>query len=314
MATIWFFLLSLYSIFLFLVLFPEMITSTRESCPSIQCSSTEPKISYPFGIKDFESVQCGNGYKPGYNLTCNSKGETVIDNIPFLDGKFLVRKINYHRREIQIQDPDNCLPRRYLRDLNDAYDSATSTSLLKAYAYQLHTFFSCTTSSMAININRYSTYFRTVSCLSSLTHSVLVTVSTSDSFKLDINKILIDSGYCEVIDHIFVPIRKTLYGTVYDLTKDNLYLSWGATPPLRRNSKENIIIGAICGGVGVLIIVLVLVCCCKNRKVWNMTVDLILLGLNVVANLHGCGCCFTVFMRCIKRKGPNLHGIDQAMQ
>ncbi|MCL7038868.1 hypothetical protein MKW94_017521 [Papaver nudicaule] len=272
-----FFTFSFPFFLLILVSFPEMIAS-RDTCPSIRCSNTGPEISYPFGIKDFQGVQCG--YHTGFNVSCNSMGETVIDNLPFISGKFLVRNINYHRQEIQIQDPENCLPRRYLQDQND--DNSASTSPLKAYAHQRYTFFSCGSSSMAANINRYSAYFQTVTCLSSSTHTVLATVSTSNNI-LNINKILTDSGYCEVTNHLSIPIPKPLYGAAYDLNKDDLYVSWDVTAPSR---------------LGVIIIIELLVVCCGARKLWIMIINFTIFMLQLVTYCIPCCCCAALLFDC----------------
>ncbi|MCL7035883.1 hypothetical protein MKW94_016577 [Papaver nudicaule] len=303
MASRGFLLYTLSSVcFLFLISFPEMITS-RDTCPSIQCRNTGPEISYPFGIKDFQGVQCG--HYPGFNVSCNSMGETVIDNLPFISGKFLVRKINYHRQEIQLQDPDNCLPRRYLQDQND--DNSASTSPLKAHAYQRYNFFSCASSSMATNINRYSAYFQTVTCLSSSTQTVLATVSTSNNI-LNINKILSDSGYCEVTNHISIPIPKPLYGTAYDLNKDDLYVSWDVTAPSRRDMQEadapTVVPksptqedghGGNTGGVGVIIIIALLVVWCGARNTWLMIVSFAICVLQCATCCIPCCCCSVQF-------------------
>jgi len=115
---------------LFLLLFlPSTIRVTvTEPCPISMCGSKGIPIRFPFQRQD---QNCGY---PGFNLSCNGDQITVL-KLPYA-GEFFVRGIDYMMQQIQLYDPDNCLPRRLLRF------NLSGSPFAAAYS-QMYTFLSC---------------------------------------------------------------------------------------------------------------------------------------------------------------------------
>ncbi|RZC91381.1 hypothetical protein C5167_027443 [Papaver somniferum] len=185
----------IFPLFLFSFLyFPNFIASAK-NCRNNQCSNYEPVISYPFRIKGLQDERCGF---PGFDLTCDNMTRTVLE-FPF-SGRFIVNKINYDSiyNEIQLQDPDNCLARRFLNQFNP---SGTPFNVIRFKSYS---FFNCS-SNVSESILSYST---SISCLSSSTHKVFATPQASrDSSWLSLK--------CSLIDTIKVPINRRAYSDIY---------------------------------------------------------------------------------------------------
>ncbi|KAI3925479.1 hypothetical protein MKW92_004231 [Papaver armeniacum] len=111
---------------------------SQKSCSSVRCSvpGNEPEIIYPFGNIDLQGVGCGS---PGFNVTCDIHDHTVL-KLP-QSGEFLVRKIDYAKKEIRLYDQKDCLARRLQRQ-----NLSMDLSPFKAYAYKKYHFFNCPTS------------------------------------------------------------------------------------------------------------------------------------------------------------------------
>ncbi|KAI3886807.1 hypothetical protein MKW98_017159 [Papaver atlanticum] len=181
----------IFPLFLFSFLyFPNFIASAK-NCRNNQCSKYEPVISYPSRIKGLQDKQFGF---PGFDLTCDNMNRTVLE-FPF-SGRFFVNKINYDStyNEIQLQDPDNCLARHFLDQINP------SGTPFIAIRFKSYSFFNCS-SNVSEPILSYST---SISCLSSSTHKVFATPQASrDSSWLSLK--------CSRIDTIKVPVNR-LFG------------------------------------------------------------------------------------------------------
>ncbi|KAI3862490.1 hypothetical protein MKX03_011578 [Papaver bracteatum] len=182
----------IFPLFLFSFLFfPNFIASAKNSGNN-QCSKYEPVISYPFRIKGLQDKRCGF---PGFDLTCDNMNRTVLE-FPF-SGRFFVNKINYDStyNEIQLQDPDNCLARRFLDQINP------SGTPFIAIRFKSYSFFNCSS-----NVSEPILYYSTsISCLSSSTHKVFATPQASrDSSWLSLK--------CSLIDIIQVPVNRAYSG------------------------------------------------------------------------------------------------------
>ncbi|KAK7826813.1 putative ring-h2 finger protein atl21a [Quercus suber] len=57
----------------------------------------------------------------GFSLSCNNQRQTIL-TLPY-SGDFLVLEINYWNRVMIIDDPDSCLPRRFLNQHFTLMDS-----------------------------------------------------------------------------------------------------------------------------------------------------------------------------------------------
>ncbi|XP_026419370.1 putative RING-H2 finger protein ATL21A [Papaver somniferum] len=191
--------------------------TSQKSCASVQCSvpGNEPEITYPFGNKDLQGIGCGF---PGFDITCDIHDHTVL-KLP-QSGEFLVRKIDYAKKEIRLYDQKNCLARRLQRK-----SISTDLSPFKAYAYKKYHFFSCPTSVTRSNPDVGT--IAIIPCLSNATNSVLVTVSLGGDVDSYTAKVLIAGG-CEICASVTIPIPFTAIAKIssYDFRIDDLYLTW----------------------------------------------------------------------------------------
>ncbi|KAG5098591.1 hypothetical protein JHK82_048445 [Glycine max] len=106
--------------------------SSNNECGEWSCGSGQPPIRFPFklikGIKD----ECGY---PGFCLYCTQKHETML---VLSSVKLQVSYINYENHEIVLNDPENCLPHKFLQ-INDSlihpykFDDEAKTSKLSFF-------------------------------------------------------------------------------------------------------------------------------------------------------------------------------------
>lgn len=150
-------IMSILKVF-FLLLFLLSIIRVTEPCQISMCGPKSIPIRFPF---QQQGQNCGY---PGFNLSCNGQSKTVI-TLPY-SGEFFVRTIDYMMQQIQLYDPDNCLPRRLLRF------NLSGSPFFAAYS-QMYTFYSCPSQFTK------PAGFTAVDCLGNSTNSVLATSSAS---------------------------------------------------------------------------------------------------------------------------------------
>ncbi|PRQ58442.1 putative chromatin regulator PHD family [Rosa chinensis] len=195
-------------LFLLLFLFPHFYALELDDCPASMCGNTGFPIRFPFGLQGYQPKNCSY---PGFDLTCNTQGITVL-RLPN-SGEFFVRAIDYVTQEIQLYDPSSCLPKRLL-SLN------LSGSPFVAAFYQNYTFLSCPASFT-------ESKFTPIDCLSNSTTSVLATPSISLANSM--------SKVCKIIATMPVPVSGIVesedgFSTDFD---SDLSLTWyepGCTP------------------------------------------------------------------------------------
>ena len=147
--------MSVLKILLLLLVLPSIIRVT-EPCQISMCGHKSIPIRFPFQQED---QNCGY---PGFNLSCNGQSIPVL-KLPS-SGEFFVRSIDYMMQQIQLYDPDNCLPRRLL------LFNLSASPFFAAYS-QIYTFLSCPSQFPK------PAGFTAVDCLGSPTNSVLATSS-----------------------------------------------------------------------------------------------------------------------------------------
>ncbi|XP_050386812.1 putative RING-H2 finger protein ATL21A [Argentina anserina] len=195
-------------LFILLFLFPHFHALELGKCPASMCGSTGFPIRFPFGLQGYQPKNCTY---PGFDLTCNTQGTTVL-RLPNSE-EFFVQAIDYVTQEIQLYDPASCLPRRLL-NLN------LKGSPFVASFYHNYTFLSCPASFT-------ESKFTPIGCLSNSTTSVLATPSTSLATSM--------SEKCKIIATMPVPmsgIVPTEDGFSANFDSD-LSLTWyepGCTP------------------------------------------------------------------------------------
>ncbi|KAL2527416.1 Protein kinase superfamily protein [Abeliophyllum distichum] len=94
---------------MFFLLFSPLLIAGLDDCTTTRCSKLGPIIGFPFRNKFRQPKHCGY---PGFNLYCNESNETVLEQ-PF-SVKLVVKKIDYVSQNIQLYDPDGCLPQKLL--------------------------------------------------------------------------------------------------------------------------------------------------------------------------------------------------------
>ncbi|KAL2479216.1 Protein kinase superfamily protein [Forsythia ovata] len=101
--------MSIFFCYIFFLLFSPLLTAGLDDCTTTTCSKGGPIIRFPFRNKFIQPEHCGY---PGFNLYCNKSNETVLE-LPF-SVKLVVNKIDYVSQDIQLYDPDGCLPQKLL--------------------------------------------------------------------------------------------------------------------------------------------------------------------------------------------------------
>ncbi|KAL6495573.1 hypothetical protein OROGR_030136 [Orobanche gracilis] len=173
-----------FIIFIEMVLFRATIHARKNDCPSVTCGKNPFVVRFPFLLQGQQPQTCGY---PGFDLTCTRQTHdtTTVLNL-HNSGEFRVRDINYLSQEIQLYDPNNCLPKRLLI-LN-----LTDTPFTVGYSNG-YTFLSCPPDFFV------GTRFTTIDCLSNSTVTIVATLSTD----LDLLRPL---NVCSVVASLPVPV------------------------------------------------------------------------------------------------------------
>ncbi|ESW19297.1 hypothetical protein PHAVU_006G112600 [Phaseolus vulgaris] len=181
------------------------------------CSDNNILIRFPFQIQGQQHPYCGY---PGFKLTCSNDSKTVI-TLPYT-GKFFVRNINYLRQQMQVYDPDDCLPKRLL-SLN-----LSGSPFIVASSLRNYTLLSCPT-------RHTGSQFIPIDCLSNSTSfvSAIPSVNFTNS--------LLQS--CHVLKKLSFPVLGPNQETFRDeLLSGDLLLAWHAPDCRYCESQE-----AMCG-------------------------------------------------------------------
>ncbi|KAF3971320.1 hypothetical protein CMV_005065 [Castanea mollissima] len=138
------------STFFLLLLFTA---SSAKICKTTYCDDLirSPLVEFPFQLNTTSRQAKRCGY-PGFNLSCNSRNQTIL-SLPY-SGDFVVYFIDYFLQSLLIEDPDGCLPRRFL---NQSF--TLSGSPFHFEFYNNYTFYNCSEETIYKRARR-------VSCLS----------------------------------------------------------------------------------------------------------------------------------------------------
>ncbi|GMI76418.1 Arabidopsis Toxicos en Levadura 96 [Hibiscus trionum] len=145
--------------FFFLSLF--LLKPTAAQTCSTSCPAGGPEVKFPFGLNPDGNPNGPCSY-PGFGLSCSNQTQELVLNLP-QSGQFLVRYIDYDNQRIWINDPDLCLPRRFLDSFNI---SGTPFDFEFLYTF---TFFNCS----ATAIEAAEGGLRPIPCLSNRNYSVV---------------------------------------------------------------------------------------------------------------------------------------------
>ncbi|XP_016494615.2 RING-H2 finger protein ATL22-like [Nicotiana tabacum] len=105
------------SLFFFLFLHHFALSSSTTYFSSNVSICGNLTIKYPFQLQSQNHQDQNPGYNNCFSLSlwCTDQGNALL-NIPF-SGDFLVLEINYSTKELKLQRPSNCLPRKLLYSL-----------------------------------------------------------------------------------------------------------------------------------------------------------------------------------------------------
>ncbi|RZC84819.1 hypothetical protein C5167_047601 [Papaver somniferum] len=247
-------------VFVFLFFsFQDLVTSVEDNCPIASCSenSLTPTVQYPFSIlKDNnqrKEIRKDCVYPHGFDLSCRNRNETIL-KLP-ISGEFDVRDINYFTQRIQLSDPGECLPRRYLQNI-----SLSGTPYVSE-AYKFYIFSNCSTegySNLTQTYGKMSTsIFYPIDCLSSSTHTVLATVSTKNMSIIH----SMNTSNCKVIDSNVTAPSKSDWSSNGDFHPfSDLYLTW-VLPEKERRDLSKGLLSLLIIGAGLPVFIGVLWCC-----------------------------------------------------
>ncbi|KAE9605737.1 putative chromatin regulator PHD family [Lupinus albus] len=151
-----------FKIFFPLFIFPVIYAS--HNCSSSVCGDKGVLTRFPFQLEGDQNPYCGY---PGFELSCTNDSKTVL-KLPYLE-EFYVRNINYVKQQIQVYDPDNCLPKRIL-NLN--FSGSPFTTIF----HRNYSFLSCP-------YQNAGSKFIPIECLSNSTHfiSAIPSANLADS-------------------------------------------------------------------------------------------------------------------------------------
>ncbi|KAM1237355.1 hypothetical protein ACFX13_039087 [Malus domestica] len=112
-----------YIVFLFFPFLPQTATKTTTFCGST-CNCL--LVRFPFQLKNNQATSNICEY-PGFDLSCKDQNRTVL-TLP-TSGEFIVQNIDYMDQILSINDPNNCLPKRFLEHQISLGDNSPFSNL-----------------------------------------------------------------------------------------------------------------------------------------------------------------------------------------
>ncbi|KAK7275360.1 hypothetical protein RIF29_16476 [Crotalaria pallida] len=207
-------LMAIMKVLFHFFIFPVIYASNN--CQFSVCGNNRILIRFPFQLEGEKNPDCGY---PGFKLSCTNDSKTVL-KLPY-SREFYVRNINYQTQEIQVYDPDNCLPNRVL-SLN------FSGSPFIAIFHHNYTFVSCP-------YQNAGSQLIPIDCLSNSTNFLSAIPS------LNLANSLPES--CYVLRRLSVPVSRALYEkNLTDNLIEDLLLTWDK-PDCRDCESQ----GLLCG-------------------------------------------------------------------
>lgn len=188
-------------LFIFNLLHLQVTTSKHIICNTISCGDID--IKFPFGLKG--SDQDHNCYyypTPTFQLSCNNLSHTIL-TLPNSSGDLIIKRINYEDQTIQVNDPEGCLPKRFLLHNLNLSGSPFNFDPTIYGNYNL-TFLRCPS-----NLTK-SSPLAPISCLSDQRGNTNVN-SSSSSVIVSWSRPIVSSPLsqtCEVISSAVVPLPK----------------------------------------------------------------------------------------------------------
>ncbi|GLT90770.1 hypothetical protein SLE2022_086880 [Rubroshorea leprosula] len=153
--------LLLSSLFFLLSFYTQTITTQacRSSCPG---SPDHLTIRFPFGLNETANNRCSY---PGFTVSCNSPNRTIL-TLPN-SAQFTVQDINYHGMVITLDDPNSCIPGRFL---DGSFNLSGSPFRAVADVYNNLSFFNCS----PVMVRGLDSNVKRITCLSKPDHTIVV--------------------------------------------------------------------------------------------------------------------------------------------
>ncbi|KAJ7952143.1 putative Ring finger protein [Quillaja saponaria] len=208
-------------IFLFLI---DPTISNPQFCEDIYCG--ELRIHFPFGLKGADPQNSACRSYPGLELSCKNKSQTIL-TLPN-SGDYVVNRIDYELQTVRINDPDNCLAKRFLKNLS----LSRSPFYFDRSAYDIFniTFLNCSSTESLLP----------ASCRSD---------NINDNFSVIATRTVRAasprwSSFCKFISSALVPISNMEMWPFWNCLNEDIELSWNE-PSCGRCETE----GGDCGFV-----------------------------------------------------------------
>ncbi|TKY60721.1 putative RING-H2 finger protein ATL21A [Spatholobus suberectus] len=216
---------------LFLVHLQTTRGNKQVTCNSLRCGGID--IQFPFGLKGSnQDSRCWYYPTPYFQLSCINRTRTIL-NLPRF-GDLIVNSIDYESQSIQVNDPDGCLPKRFLHKWNLSGSPFMLNPLIYGTSPYNLTFLRCPS-----NVTDSSQFpLVPISCLSD-NNNYSVIVSWSQPI---VSSPM--SQRCEVMSWAYVPLPRLdmpMWPFWPDLNTD-LELVW--TEP---NCRDCALSGELCG-------------------------------------------------------------------
>ncbi|XP_021818605.1 RING-H2 finger protein ATL20-like [Prunus avium] len=215
--------LDLFFSFLLLLIF-FFIIPTRASCPHSSCPGG-PTVRFPFRLRILQLRRCGYA---GFDLSCNNETlQTTLSLTNSSGNNFIVQTIDYDLQTLIVNDPDNCLPKRFL---DRSFDNPPDTTPFRIQSFQMYTFLKCSPQATSFPVTA-----RNISCLSDENHTVFAMPSREydnwlQSKAPSPSPSPSSSGpSCAVISGVRVPARATHEWGVFGDAIEGVALTW-STP------------------------------------------------------------------------------------
>ncbi|CAB4310567.1 unnamed protein product [Prunus armeniaca] len=176
--------LEIFTLLFFLFFFLPHTPARATTCPRSKCTAGSPSVRFPFRISNLQPSRCG--YQ-GFDLLCNKESQTIL-TLPS-SGDFIVQTISYKDQIVSINDPDNCLPKRFL----DHDITLKDSPFIYAHGLETYMFLNCSAAAAAA-----ATWtFAPISCLSNENYKVIAAPTSLWPGNV--------SGQCVVISTALVP-------------------------------------------------------------------------------------------------------------